>query len=62
MFQIKEQDKIPEKCNLPDKGPKAIVIKVLTELRKRIVEHGENFNKELENVKKSQSKLKNTIT
>ena len=40
---------------------KAIVIRMLTELRKRIHKPNENFNKVLENVKKNQSKLKNTI-
>ena len=33
-----------------------------TELGKRIDEYSENFNKELENVKKNQSQLKNAIT
>ena len=53
MFQMKEQDKTPEKNptetetnNLPDKEFKAIVIKMLTELGKRIDEHSENFNTE----------------
>ena len=35
---------------------------MLTELEKRIEEHSENFNKQLENTKKNQSELKNTIT
>ena len=34
---------------------------MLTELGKRL-EHSENFNKELENIKKNQWKLENTIT
>ena len=37
---------------------------MLTELKKRIDEHSENFNKELETVKKTkqkQSEVKNTI-
>ena len=29
-----------------------MVIKILTKLRKRIKEHNENFNKELDNIKK----------
>ena len=36
-----------EISNLPDKEFKALVIKMLTELGKRIDEHNENFNKEL---------------
>lgn len=39
-----------------------MVIKMLTELGRGIVEHSENFNKETENIKKNQSVLKNTIT
>ena len=35
---------------------------MFTKLRKRIEEYSENFNKELENIKKSQLELKNTIT
>ena len=35
---------------------------MLTELGKRTDEHSENFNKELENIKKKQSEMKNTIT
>ena len=34
--------------NLADKEFKAIAIRMLTEQGKRIDEHGENFNKELE--------------
>ena len=33
-----------------------------TDLRRRMDEHSENFSKELENIKKNQSELKNTIT
>ena len=67
MSQSKEQEKAPEKTdnesemiNLPDKEFKALII--LTELGKRIDECGENFNKEVENIKKNQSELKNTVT
>lgn len=42
--------------NLPDKEYKALVIRMLTEL-KRLDEHSENFSKELENIKKNQSEL-----
>ena len=34
---------------------KALVIRILTELGKRIDEHRENFNTELENIKTSQN-------
>ena len=51
MFQTKEQDKTSEENPneteinyLPDKEFKAIVIKMLSELRKRIDEHSEKFN------------------
>lgn len=46
--------------NLPDKEFKAIVIKTLTELGKRIEEHNEDVNKELENIEKNQAELKST--
>jgi len=35
---------------------------MLSELGKRIDEYSKNFNKELENIKKNQSELKNTIS
>ena len=47
--------------NLRDKKFKETVIKMLTELRKRIEEQSENFKKELENIKNNQLELKNTI-
>ena len=34
---------------------------MLTELEKRIDIHSENFNEELENIKKTQSDMKNSI-
>ena len=37
---------------MPKKEFKTLVIKLLIELRKIIDEHSENFNKELENIKK----------
>ena len=40
--------------NLLDKEFKAMVIKMLTELRRRMDEHSENFNKEIENTRKYQ--------
>ena len=41
--------------NFPDKEFKAIVIRMLTELQKKIDEHSENFNKELEDMTTRQS-------
>ena len=57
--QLKEQEKTPEKIineikvnKLPNEEFKALVIRILTELGKRI---DENFNKELKNVKRRTS-------
>ena len=44
--------------NIPDKQSKELVIFMLTELGKRLDEHSENFNEEL---RKTQSKMKNSI-
>ena len=68
MFQVEEQDKTPERNpnemeinNLPDKEFKVIVINMLPELWRKMEKHSENFNKDLENKRKNQSELKNTI-
>ena len=67
MFQIKEQNKTPEelsqmeKINLSDKEFKVMIIKKLSELGRRINEYSEKLNKELENIKKTQTEMKNTI-
>ena len=47
---------------VPDKEFKALVIRMLTELMKRIDEHHDSLNKELQNIKEKQTELKNTIT
>ena len=66
-FQMKEQDKTPEelsevvKSNLPDKEFKVMIIKMLNELRRRMDEHSEKFNKQLENINKNQTEQNNTI-
>ena len=54
MFQMKEQDDPNgmEISNLPGKEFKGMVIKILMKLRKRIKEHSENFNKDLESIKR----------
>ena len=53
IFQMKEQDKNLQKelnkkeiSNLPDKEFKVIVIKMLMELGRRMVEFSENFNRD----------------
>ena len=47
--------------SLPDKEFKASVIKMLTELGKIFDVHSEHFKKELENIKKTQSEIKNSV-
>ena len=51
-----------EISNLPDKEFKVVIIKLLTELWRRMDKNSGNFNEELENMKKNQTELKNTIT
>lgn len=51
-----------EISNIPNKELKVMVIKMLIELRRRMDKHDENFNKEIENMRKYQSQLKNTVT
>ena len=67
MFQIKEQNKTSEEqseveiSNLPSKEFKVMIIKMLKELRRRTDEHSEKLevsNKELENIKKNQTEMK----
>lgn len=38
-----------------------MVIKMVTKFRRRMNEHGEDFNKELESIKKNPAELKHTI-
>ena len=66
---MKEQEKNPEEelseveiTTLPNKEFKVMIIKMFSKLRRRMVKHCEKFNKELENKKKNQTELKNTIT
>ena len=51
-----------EISNLPDKEFKGIILKMITKLRRRMEEHNENFNKELNNIRNKQLELRNTIT
>ena len=62
MFQSKEQVKTPEEelseveiGKLPDKEFKVMIIKMIKELGRRMDEHSEKINKELEDVKKNQT-------
>ena len=57
---MKEQDKVSgknpnvtEETNLPEKEFQEVVIKMLNELKKKIGEQKQNFNKELENTKRT---------
>ena len=66
-FQVREKDKTPEKelsetemSNLPDREFKQRVLRMLTDLGRRIDELSENVNKEMEDIKKNQSEMKNT--
>lgn len=45
-----------EISNLPDKEFKIIIIKMFAKVRRRMVEHIENFNKEIENKKSAKQK------
>lgn len=47
MLSVKKQEKtLKNNKNVSDKELKALVIKMLTEIEKRIHEHSENFDKE----------------
>jgi len=66
MSQMKEHDKITtrelnktEISNMPKGEFKVMVIKILTGLEKAVDELSENFNKDMESIKKNQSELKN---
>ena len=47
--------------NVPDKQHKLIFIRIFTDLGRGMDEFSENFNKGLNNIKKNQSEIKNTI-
>ena len=68
MLQMKKQDKTTARDpsemyinNMPDQKFKVMIIKILTGLEKRIKDISEIFSKEIENIKKNQSEMKNTI-
>ena len=72
MFKTKEQDKTPEEKlseveidNLLSRKFKVMIVKMFKQLRTKLdeqIEKLEVFNKELENIKKNQAEMKNTIT
>ena len=71
IFHLSSKDETPtepsevEMCNLPDEKFKVMIIKMFKELRRGLQEQKrrfEVFNKELENVTKNQTEMKNTIT
>ena len=67
-FQLKQQEKYPERAHnesdpssLSDPEFKKVIIKILKELSKAIDRKAGHSNKELETIKRSQSKLNNSI-
>ena len=73
MYQMKEQDKTPEKQlneveigNLPEKGFRIMIVKMIQDLGKRMQAKIENmkemFNKDQEELKNKQTEMNNTIT
>ena len=72
MYQLKEQDKTPEKKlnevelgNLPEKEFRITIVKMIQDLRKRMEAKMEKmqemFNKDLEELKNKQTEVNNTI-
>ena len=67
MFPMKKENKASEKkklnkietSNLPDAEFKTLFIRMLNELRGRVVELSENFNKGIENIKMEIENIKN---
>ena len=73
MYQMKEQDKTPEKQlneveigNLPEKEFRIMIVKMIQDLGKtmeaNIEKMQEMFNKDLEELKNKQTDVNNTIT
>ena len=67
--QLKGQKIIPEKTdneteinNLPDKEFKTLVIKMLTDIGKRIDLNTDHLNKDLKNIKMTQSKINDSTS
>ena len=72
MYQMKEQDKNPEKQlseevgNLPEKEFRIIIVKMIQDLGKtmeaKIEKMQEMFNKDQEELKNKETEMNNTIT
>ena len=73
MYQMKEQDKTPEKQlneveigNLPEKEFRIMIVKMTQDLREtmeaKIEKMQEMYNKDLEELKNKQTEMNNTIT
>ena len=69
MYQMKEQDKTPEKQlneveigNLPEKEFRVMIVKMIQNLGNRMEKIQEIFNKDLEELKSKQTVMNNTIT
>ena len=73
MYQMKEKEKTSEKRpnevdigNIPEKEFRIMIVKMIQDLGKRmeakLEKTQEMFNKELENIRKTQSEMKNSIT
>ena len=67
MANMKEQNKAPEKehnkmgtSDLPDTEFETLDMRMLNELRGRVDELGENFNKKIENIKMEIENIKKT--
>ena len=68
MSQMKEQDRITARnlsemdiSSMPDREFKVMIIMILTGLEKRVEDISEALNKGTENIKRSQSEMKNTL-
>ena len=68
MYQMKEQEKNPEKPlneveigNLPEKEFRVMIVKMIQNLGNRMEKIQETFNKDLEELKSKQTMVNNTI-
>lgn len=69
MFPVEKESKMrardlnkTEVSNMPAGEYKAMVIKILTGLEERVEDLNDSLNKEIKNMKNSQSKIKNLVT
>ena len=68
MYQMKEQEKTPEKQlneveigNLPEKEFRIMIVKMIQNLGNRMEKVQETFNKDLEELKSKQTVMNDTI-